>query len=221
MRCGIFLLGLFFRILVFAQGGMDQDVKSFTKDSLTQSRIDSVKAAGTKNGMIQSPEPDSATVSKPKKPKKIDTAYYSPKKAALLALACPGLGQIYNKKYWKLPIVYGMMGGAIYFVTAQSIKLREYNGYITLRESGGQDPFFNSLSIEELVDERNYYRRNVQLASFATMFVWGLSIVDATVDAHMRAFDVSDNLSLQVKPKIGVTQQDMLYAGLNINFKLK
>lgn len=221
MRSGLVLLLITLRIIVFAQDTTSHVVSEIKLDSLTKLRIDSLKQAALKNSGSGKLSVDATITAKLKKQKKVDTTHYSPKKAALLALACPGLGQIYNKKYWKLPIVYGLMGGAVYFVASQAIQLRKYNGYITLRENGGQDPYFDILTIDELVNERDFYRRNVQLASFATLFVWGLSIVDATVDAHMRSFDVSDKLALQVKPKIGLINNERLYAGINFNFKFK
>ena len=216
MRSGFLLVLLFFQVLVFSQGVGENTISEMDLDSLTRMRVDSIK----KSGQVKI-SADTIIAVSTKKQKKIDTSYYSPKKAALLALACPGLGQIYNKKYWKLPIVYGAMGGTVYWVTAQAINLRKFNGYIVTRENGGQDPYANTLTLDELVAQRDLHRRNVQLASFATMFVWGLSIMDAAVDAHLRAFDVSDKLSMQVKPKMGVLHYDMLYAAININFKLK
>ncbi len=220
MRFSILCLLLTFRMIVFAQDTTQSVISEIKLDSVTQARIDSLKhdAANSPQGKMAV---DTTIAEKTKKQKKIDTTHYSPKKAALLALACPGLGQIYNKKYWKLPIVYGLMGGAVYFVTHQAMQLRKFNGYLTVRENGGQDPYFDILTLDELVDQRDFYRRNVQLASFATMFVWGLSIVDAVVDAHLHAFDINDKLSLQIKPNIGLTENERLYAGLNINLKLK
>lgn len=212
MRCGLLLIGIWCHFLLSAQTDTGRQDPLQALSSV--SHADSLKRTGLNDSLAQTPV-------KKSKAKKPDTAYYSPKKAALWALGFPGLGQVYNKKYWKLPIVYGLMGGALYFVSSQAIKLRQYNGYIVTRENGGQDPFYNILTLDELVTERDYYRRNVQVASFATMLVWGLTIVDATVDAHMRSFDVSDNLSLQVKPKVGAWQQDRLYAGINLNFKIK
>jgi hypothetical protein len=177
-----------------------------------------VKMYGTKaDTMVSS---NSVPVKKTKN-KKIDTAYYSPKTAALRALACPGLGQIYNKKYWKLPIVYGVIGTVSYFVASNSIKLKQFNGYIRnyYNEIPNPSPY-DRLSLTEIESLRNGYRRNVQIASFGTVLAWGLSIVDAAVDAHMRTFDVSDKLTLELKPELNYTNF-IYYAGINVNLQLK
>jgi hypothetical protein len=152
---------------------------------------------------------------------KIDTTQYSPKKAALLALACPGLGQIYMKKYWKLPIVYGVMGTVIYFVAANAQRLKEFNGYIRNSYSNIPNPApFDQLDISQLETNRDYYRRNVQLASFGTMFAWGLSIIDAVVDAHLHAFDINDKLSMKLKPQIN-SFDNSYYTGIAVNLTFK
>ena len=164
----------------------------------------------------------SQTINAPKgKHGKIDTTHYSPKKAALWALACPGLGQIYNKKYWKLPIVYGLMGAVVYFVAANAKKLREYNGYIrNVYDSVPNPSPVDQLDVSEIETYRNTYRRNVQLASFGTVFVWGLSIVDAVVDAHLHSFDISDKLSMKIKPQIN-SFDNSFYTGLAVNLSFK
>lgn len=178
------------------------------KDSLSVLQSDSLLQSNiNKNNKIKS--------------KILDSIPDSPKKAALLALACPGLGQIYNKKYWKLPIVYGAMGGTIFWLARQAKKLKQYNGYILAKESGGTLPAnIASYSKDEIIYYRDNYRKNTQLAAFATFFVWGLSIVDATVDAHMRGFDISDDLSMKITPKIGI-QNEQMVTGINFKFNFK
>ncbi|MCB9034631.1 MAG: hypothetical protein H6553_12395 [Chitinophagales bacterium] len=156
-----------------------------------------------------------------KKLKIFDSIPNSPKKAALLALACPGLGQIYNKKYWKLPIVYGAMAGTIFWLARQAKQLKQYNGYIVAKENGGNLPTnIAAYSKSEIIYYRDNYRKNTQLAAFATFFVWGLSIVDAAVDAHMQGFDISDDLTMKITPKIGL-QNEQMVTGINIKFNFK
>lgn len=178
-----------------------------------------VKMYGLKADSIQSTS--IPTNPKKQKIKKVDTTYYSPKKAALWALACPGLGQIYNKKYWKLPIVYGVLGTVSYFVASNSIKLKQFNGYIRNYYNDIPNPApYDRLGISEIETLRNSYRRNVQIASFGTVLAWGLSIVDATVDAHMRSFDVSDKLTIKLKPQLNYSNFTY-YAGISVNLHLK
>lgn len=156
-----------------------------------------------------------------KKQKKIDTTHYSPKKAAIWGAACPGLGQIYMKKYWKLPIVYGILGTTLYFVASNGKKLKEFNGYLrNLYDSIPNPEPYTDLSISEVEYYRDNYRKNVQLASFGTIFAWGLSIVDAVVDAHLHDFDISDNLSFKIKPSINYTNQTY-YTGIGVKLNFK
>ncbi|MBP8193495.1 MAG: hypothetical protein KAX69_07810 [Chitinophagales bacterium] len=158
---------------------------------------------------------------KNKKQKKIDTTHYSPKKAAIWGAAFPGLGQVYNKKYWKLPIVYGVLGTVMYFVASNGKKLREFNGYIrNVYDSVPNPAPYNTIELDQIESFRNTYRRNVQIASFGTVFAWGLSIVDAVVDAHLRPFDISDKLTLRIKPEINYSNLTYYTGiGLNLNFK--
>jgi len=129
---------------------------------------------------------------------------HSPKKASWLALI-PGAGQIYNKKYWKLPIVYGGMGASGFLVYYFADQTSVYNKEIRARlneDYENLNPIFEEKSDASILDSRNYYRKNMEISIAAFVIVYFLSILDATVDAHLYYYDVSDNLSLGVKPKI-------------------
>ena len=128
----------------------------------------------------------------------------SPKRASWLALI-PGAGQIYNKKYWKLPIVYGGLGSTgfliYYYGNQTSIYRKEY----VLRANEieeGRNPALENMSTDAILVQRNFYRKNMEICVAACAIVYALSILDASVDAHLFYYDVSDNLSLGVKPKI-------------------
>jgi hypothetical protein len=156
-----------------------------------------------------------------KKQKKVDTTQYSPKKAAIWGAAFPGLGQVYNKKYWKLPIVYGILGTVMYFVASNGKKLREFNGYIRNEYDSIPNPApYDQIGLSEIESFRNTYRRNVQIASFGTVFAWGLSIVDAVVDAHLKPFDISDKLTFKIKPTINYSNFTY-YTGIGVHLNLK
>ncbi|MCB0507093.1 MAG: hypothetical protein KDD21_02220 [Bacteroidetes bacterium] len=156
-----------------------------------------------------------------KKTKKVDTTHYSPKKAAIWGASFPGLGQIYMKKYWKLPIVYGVLGATLYFVVANGKNLKTYNNYLRNSYNNVSNPSpIDQLSLEQIEAYRNNYRRNVHIASFATIFAWGLSIVDGVVDAHLHSFDISDNLSFKLKPSIQYTNY-AYYCGIGITLNVK
>ncbi|HNE87589.1 MAG TPA: DUF5683 domain-containing protein [Chitinophagales bacterium] len=150
-----------------------------------------------------------------------DSTRTSAKDAALLGGMFPGLGQIYNRKYWKLPIVYGGIAGSIYWLASSAIKTKEYNGYLV--KAAKNEPLPPNIAIygtSQIESIRNTHRRNVQLATFVTVMVWGFTILDAAVDAHIRPFDVSDNLSMQIKPSIHQFQQENYFA-LSVNLNLK
>ncbi len=197
----------------------DSIVRLKTPTLLSSKPIDSSKLSSL--SMLDDSLSTSSTNKKIKKQKKVDTTHYSPKKAAIWAAGFPGLGQVYNKKYWKLPIVYGVIGTVLYFVVSNGQKLRQFNGYISNVYDSIDNPSpYNTLDLSELETYRNTYRKNVQLASFGTVFAWGLSIVDAVVDAHLHSFDISDKLALKIKPQINYSNFTY-YTGIGVNLTFK
>ena len=144
-----------------------------------------------------------------------------PKKVAMYAGICPGLGQIYNRKYWKLPLVYGGLGVGIYFIGSTTKDLRLYNQALFIRLDTipeTEDQFVNILTNDQLYSFRDYYRRNVQLAVFGTVLWWGISIIDASVDAHLKSFDVSDDLSMKIRPSF-LTVGNTPYPSVNVSLR--
>ncbi|MCO5232065.1 MAG: DUF5683 domain-containing protein [Chitinophagales bacterium] len=123
------------------------------------------------------------------------------RKAAKWAIL-PGGGQIFNKRWWKVPIAWGMIGGGGFWIYQNASSMRTYNKALDLRNSGQIDEFANILNEQQLISYRNHYRRNLQLSTFATVGLWGLTVLDAVVDAHLKTYDISDNLSIKIKPKV-------------------
>lgn len=136
---------------------------------------------------------------------------HSPRKAAIRSAIFPGLGQIYNRKYWKLPIVYGAMGVSAgvflynlkYYKDTRFAYRVKYNMRVLRTDSS----LFSSiktqlqpLSEESLRFYRNQYRRDIDYSALVFLLLWGLNVVDATVDAHLKSFDVSPDLSLRFHP---------------------
>lgn len=129
---------------------------------------------------------------------------HSPKKATLYSLV-PGLGQIYNKKYWKLPIVYAGFGVTGYFAVTNGREYGKYNDAykcaINLKDECTNE-LAQKYTSDDLKTIRDYYRRNMEL-SYIIMGVWYvLQMLDATVDAHLYYWEVDDNLSVRVDPMI-------------------
>lgn len=128
-------------------------------------------------------------------------SFLSPKKIALFSSILPGLGQYYNRHYWKIPVIYAGVGAAIYFANDN---LKNYNLYRKLsvaHEMGDQELIATSPYSREMVNlQRDYYRRNLDLTVLITALGYGLQVIDAVVFAHLNNFDISDDLSLRAQP---------------------
>ncbi len=138
----------------------------------------------------------------------IDTANYNPRVAILRSAILPGWGQATNKKYWKIPIVYGALGTTGYIFFRNLKQFREANAAYKNAIDGNDlnngeipEPYFSVVSQPEKIKSfRNQVRQNVDYSVLFFIAFWGLNVVDAAVDAHLKTFDVSDDLSLQIKP---------------------
>ena len=138
-------------------------------------------------------------------PKASKTHLHSPKKAAWMSAVLPGLGQAYNHKYWKIPIVYVGFGGAgagIYFLNKNFTYYRNEYRYRLNGQTDKLKPELASWSDENIDAMRTYYLRYLEIVSIATVLWYLVNIIDAVVDAHLFYFDVSDNLALSLKPNI-------------------
>ena len=131
---------------------------------------------------------------------------HSPFKATIMSAALPGLGQIYNGKWWKVPIIYGGFGGLIYSSVINDVRRREFlNAYIARVDD---DPntvdvqFEGQYSDGNLRELADFYQRNRDLSIIFTGVLYALNIIDASVDAHLKDFDVSDDLTMKVRPSV-------------------
>ena len=141
-----------------------------------------------------------------------------PKRALWLALVIPGGGQIYNRKYWKLPLVYGGFIGCMYAMSWNNTMYKDYSqAYIDLMDNDPSTQSYNQflhlgMKITTEADKKRYqdifrkrkdkYRRWRELSFFVMLGVYALSVIDAYVDAELSVFDISDDLSLRVEPTI-------------------
>lgn len=144
-------------------------------------------------------------------------------KAALFSAVLPGLGQAYNHKYWKMPIIYGGFGTLIYFVSSNNSQYQKYVKAIKFRNDGDASTVdeFPRLSNEDLTARKDFYRRNRDLSYIFTGVLYVLNIVDAYVDSQLMDFDVSDNLSLRTGPVLFQSGQTNTFAGIQLTFTLK
>jgi hypothetical protein len=183
-KTALFLrLPLIFISLFFVLVSSGQKVRSSTyEDSLPAARVDS-----------------------------LIKAQHSPRKAAIRSAIIPGWGQIYNRKYWKVPIVWGALGvtGYIFFNNLHTYQDLKFSYAAKYKASV---PPYDSIDYKQIKDKympidpealkagRNQYRQYIDYAAVFFIIFWGLNVVDAAVDAHLKAFDISPDLSLRIKP---------------------
>lgn len=153
----------------------------------------------------------------------------SPAKAAFYSAVLPGLGQAYNKKYWKIPIVYAALGTGIYFYTTNDKEYKRYRDAYKRRLAGFTDDEFyfdtqgNPLSTPRVTDEglergQKFFRKNKEISLLVTIGLYALNIIDANVDAHLLQYNVDENLSLA--PHYKLNEIDATgNLGLTLNFK--
>lgn len=121
-----------------------------------------------------------------------------------MSIALPGLGQAYNKKIWKIPIIYAGFVGLGYFVKINNDDYKTYKNAYKDRLDGDEstvDPYVGIYSDNDLVTLKNYYRRNRDLSIIGIGVLYILNVLDASVDAHLFNFNVSDDLSIMVQPE--------------------
>ena len=138
----------------------------------------------------------------------------TPAKAAFYSAILPGLGQAYNKKYWKIPLVYGAIGTSLYFYIDNNNKYRDYRNAYKRRLEGYNDDKFQYLDESRLVAGQKFYQRNRDLSALFVVGFYVLNIIDANVDAALIQFNVNERLSMRpeiypndvtFKPNVGLT----------------
>ncbi|MEP7233100.1 MAG: DUF5683 domain-containing protein [Ginsengibacter sp.] len=139
----------------------------------------------------------------------LDTAIkkkFNPKKATIRSAIIPGWGQAYNKKYWKIPIVYGALGttAGVFFYNLKVYKeLRQAVVLLSDNDKTNDSLVvdrFRGLPLENVRTGRNLFRQNIDYSVLFFLLFWGLNVVDATVDAHLKGFDVSPNITMKIRP---------------------
>jgi len=133
----------------------------------------------------------------------------APAKAAFYSAILPGLGQAYNKKYWKIPLVYGGIGTGLYYYSVNNTKYNNYRNAYKRRLAGYSDDNFKYLDDSRLIAGQRFYQRNRDMSVLVTVGFYILNIVDANVDAHLMQFNVNDNLTL--KPELNQNDFDFKY----------
>ncbi|MBS1599236.1 MAG: hypothetical protein JST75_13510 [Bacteroidetes bacterium] len=202
-----FFLILFFLFLQTAANAQQKETPITKSDSIFSTK----KVGDTIPRKIDSVKKDSVVKKR-----------HDPHKATLYSAILPGAGQIYNKKYWKLPIVYAAIGIPTYtyfynktwyhkcqYALAVAVNISSNGGIITpgTQDSlNAVDPKLQSIAssgnTNALINYRNEFRKDQDYSALFFLIFWGLNIIDATVDAHLKDFNVNDDLSLRVRPTI-------------------
>jgi hypothetical protein len=152
-----------------------------------------------------------------------------PRRATIYSAILPGLGQIYNRKYWKLPIVYAAIGIPAYtfFYNKTWYKKCQYALSVAVNHSQGDslakvDPLLRNWAtngnVNDIITYRDSYRKDQDYSVLYFLLFYGLNIVDATVDAHLRDFNVNSDLSFKIKPMI-IAGPNMV-AGFSVVFDI-
>ncbi|KYP13936.1 DUF5683 domain-containing protein [Flavihumibacter sp. CACIAM 22H1] len=161
-----------------------------------------LKTADQKTANLQTADSTSAG-KKTKEP-------HNPRKATIRSAIIPGWGQVYNKKYWKVPIVYAALGitGYVFFDNIKTYREVRFAYKVTAgKDTASWDKvapylrvFVENNAVSSLDNYRREFRRNIDYSVLVFLLFWGLNVVDATVDAHLKEFDVSPELSMKLKP---------------------
>lgn len=159
---------------------------------------------------------------------------HSPKRATIYSAILPGLGQAYNKKYWKIPIIYAGFGTIGYFIGWNNGYYKTYKqAYSDLTDDDPATDSYLDLEATQYYDlenstdynnfksglskQQDYYRRNRDLLIISIVGFYGLNLIDASVDAHLFDFDISEELSLNWQPSVQTFEKQLVY-GVSCNF---
>ena len=218
MRIIVFVLLIISSISSRAQ---NQFSTSGINDSLPNSKSEAIAIdkALTQKDSLQLAQLSS---SESKTKRNWDTWHPNPKRALWLAIVLPGAGQVYNRKYWKLPLIYGGFVGCIYALQWNNTMFKDYSqAYLDIMDNDPLTESYNqflhlgtkitSSNIKQYQDifrrRKDRYRRWRDLSFFCMLGVYALSIIDAYVDASLSEFDISDKLSLRIEPTVFSTAQ--------------
>jgi hypothetical protein len=147
-----------------------------------------------------------------------------PSKATKRSALIPGWGQAYNKQYWKIPLVYGVIAlpAATYIYNNDMYKKTKFAYEAKFKEAAGDlsdvakiDPVLKNLSTSSLQSYRNIFRKDRDYSIMWMIVTWGINVIDATVSGHLKEFDINNDLSFKIQPTF---QPQFKQAGLALQF---
>ncbi len=147
---------------------------------------------------------------------------HNPRTATIMSLCLPGLGQVYNRKYWKVPLVYAGFAAFGYFFNINNLKYKDFRSAYQFASGDSANRILNNnsmgyykkYSVDGLKQGKDYYKRNRDLCVLLFGVWYALNIVDASVDANLFNYDINEDISLQLKPVFSN------YAGLSLTLHL-
>lgn len=157
----------------------------------------------------------------------VSLKHHIPKIATQRSAIIPGWGQIYNRQYWKVPLVYGVLAipAATYQYNADLYTKAKFAYEARFKEANGDnsdiskiDPTLKNLSIASLQSYRNIFRKDRDYSIMWFILGWGLNVLDATVSGHLKEFDINNDLSLKIQPSY---QPQFRQAGLSLQLHFK
>jgi hypothetical protein len=177
------------------------------QETVLTAETDSISSTLAEQGIIIK---DSVSFKKSKK----EFNPLAPSKAAFYSAILPGLGQIYNKRYWKAPIAWGLIGGSIYMYTWNNDNYKSFRTAFKRRQAGfTDDEFYDlnngiipSLDVDDLEYQQERFQSDRDLWLVVAIGMYALNIVDANVDAHLKQFNIDDDLSIDFEPYFDLNQ---------------
>jgi len=151
---------------------------------------------------------------------------HSPSKATWMSAALPGLGQFYNGKYWKIPIIYAGFSTMLFFVGQNKYEYNRFKEAYAISveipdPKSSNNPLVQKYTSEQLLSQREFYQSNLELSYILTGVFYLLQIVDATVDAHLYDYDIDEDLSIRIEPQWMPTPEGIRMApGIGLRWKL-
>lgn len=143
----------------------------------------------------------------------------SPAKAAFYSAVIPGLGQAYNGRYWKIPIVYGALASSLYYYSTNNRTYKKVRRAFKLRQAGKVDEYIDKYDTESLESAQKVLRANRDTSLLTFVGLYALQILEASIDAHLLQFNISDNITFD--PKLmqePSSQKNYVGLSLNLNF---
>ncbi len=173
---------------------------TLVQQPLSDSMRDAIRARDTAQGAIIRAE-EIVPAKKGTGPKAFE---HFPKKAALYSAMLPGGGQIYNRQWWKVPVIYAGLATSFYFLIDNTNQYRKYRtAYLaSLNPLGSDEPLLKQYDQQQLKTLQDAYRQYLDLTTLFTAVGYTIQVLDALVFAHLKNFDVSQDLSLRMKPVV-------------------